>query len=73
MKLSIAKKLALGFGILLSLQIVLGVFFMTTLSNAIQQFKFVIEHDAPVIASARELSKLVVDMETGQRGFPYNW
>ena len=28
-----------------------------------------IEHDAPLIANARHLSKLVVDMETGQRGF----
>jgi len=34
-----------------------------------QQFEFVVEHDAPVIANARQLEKLVIDMETGQRGF----
>ena len=34
-----------------------------------RQFQAVTQHDAPVIAHARHLSKLVVDMETGQRGF----
>ena len=42
---------------------------MTNLSGVIKQFSFVVEHDAPVVTNARELSKLVVDMETGQKGF----
>ena len=33
------------------------------------QFALVIQHDAPVIANARQLLRLVVDRETGQRGF----
>lgn len=48
-----------------------------------KQFNFVIKHNAPIIANANQLLKLVVDMETGQRGFgltqneeflePYNY
>ncbi len=34
-----------------------------------RQFSVAVEHNAPVVANARHLSKLVVDMETGQRGF----
>ena len=39
------------------------------MTDMTRQFSFVIEHDAPVIANAHLLTKLVVDMETGQRGF----
>jgi len=42
---------------------------MMNLSGIVKQFSFVIEHDTQVIANARDLAKLVVDMETGQRGF----
>ena len=69
MSLNIVKKMALGYGVLLALLVALGIVFMANLSAVIKQFSFVIEHDAPVIANARELSNLVVDMETGQRGF----
>ena len=69
MSLNIAKKMALGYGVPLALLVALGIVFMANLSGVIKQFSFVIEHDAPVVANARELSKLVIDMETGQRGF----
>ena len=69
MSLNIVKKMALGYGVLLALLVALGIVFMTNLSGVIKQFNFVIEHGVPVIANARELSKLVIDMETGQRGF----
>ena len=34
-----------------------------------EKFDFVIQHDVAVTDTARELEKLVLDMETGQRGF----
>ena len=39
------------------------------MSKVRTQFTFVVEHDTPVMANAHRLLKLVVDMETGQRGF----
>ncbi len=62
-------KLGLGFGGQVLLATVLGIFVLLGLFDVKQQFSLVIEHDSPVIANARQLAKLVVDMETGQRGF----
>ncbi len=69
MSLNISEKMALGYAVLLVFLVALAIIVLTNLSGIVKQFSFVIEHDAPVIANARELSKLVVDMETGQRGF----
>jgi signal transduction histidine kinase len=69
MKISINAKLCLGFGVQVLLAAALGVSLLTGISSVRRQFEFVALHDAPVIANARHLSKLVVDMETGQRGF----
>lgn len=62
-------RLGLGFAGQVLITAILGVGMMLGLGNVKRQFSFVVEHDAPVIANARQLSKLVVDMETGQRGF----
>ncbi len=62
--MNIRTKLAVGFGIVLLLITVLGVTVLFNMADVKQQFAFVIEHDAPVMANARHLSKLVVDMET---------
>ncbi len=58
-----------GFGVVLALMVSLALCVLYNLNNIDTQFSFVIKHDAPAIANARQLSKLVVDMETGQRGF----
>ncbi len=68
-KLTIGKKMGLGFGVLLALVAALAVVVLFNLANMHRQFAYVIRHDAPVIANARHLLTLVVDMETGQRGF----
>jgi signal transduction histidine kinase len=69
MNMSIGKKMGLGFGILLALMATLDVVVLMHIDNMHRQFASVIQHDAPAIANARHLLKLVVDMETGQRGF----
>ena len=69
MKLNISTRLGLGFGVMLLLAGVLGTSVLLGMASVQRQFQVVAEHDAPVIANARHLSKLVVDMETGQRGF----
>jgi len=62
-------RLSLGFGGQILLAAILGIYMLFGLADVKQQFNFVVKHDVPVIANARHLSKLVVDMETGQRGF----
>ena len=67
--MKIRTELGLGFGGQVLLAAVLGLGVLLGMAEVDRQFSFVVEHDAPVIANARHLSKLVVDMETGQRGF----
>ena len=67
--MKIKNKLGIGLGLQLFLSAVMGVTALMGLLAVNRQFRNVAEHDAPVIANARHLSKLVIDMETGQRGF----
>ena len=69
MKFNTNIKLSLGFGVQILLASILGISVLVGLANVKRQFQVVVEHDTPIIANARHLSKLVVDMETGQRGF----
>ncbi|MCH7926105.1 MAG: CHASE3 domain-containing protein, partial [Planctomycetes bacterium] len=59
----------MGFGVVLALVATLAIVVLFHLADMHRQFSYVIRHDAPVIANARHLLTLVVDMETGQRGF----
>ena len=67
--MTIQTKLAIGFGIVLSLSTLLGATVLLNMADVKSAFAFIIERDAPVMANARQLEKLVVDMETGYRGF----
>jgi len=67
--MTIKGKLTAGFGILLLLFIFFSILVLANMASVKEQFSFVVEHDAPVIANANRLLKLVIDMETGQRGF----
>ncbi len=67
--MKIRTRLGLGFGIQVLLTAVLGLSVLYGMDNVRHKFSQVVEIDAPVMANARQLSKLVVDMETGQRGF----
>ncbi len=67
--MTIGRKMGWGFGVLLALVATLAIVVLFNLAEMNRQFSFVIQHDAPAIANARHLLTLVVDMETGQRGF----
>jgi len=69
MKMTITNKLTLGFASVLSLLVILAGIVIFNVGRTQQHFDFVVQHDAPVIANAQQLQKLVVDMETGQRGY----
>ena len=67
--MKIRTKLGLASGSQVVLAGVLGMGVLFGMAEVKREFSHVVEHDAPVIANGRHLSKLVVDMETGQRGF----
>ncbi len=59
-------------GCFVILFVISTLFALRALDNMAQvheQFSFVVKHDSTVIANANRLLRLVVDMETGQRGF----
>ena len=66
---NIKTKVITGFSIVAGALVIMGMISLGSIYSMNSQFSFVVEHDAPVIENARELAKLVVDMETGQRGF----
>jgi len=67
--MKIRTKILGGFFIIIALTLLLGipVFFNTT--DVSMNFTFLVEHDLQVLQNAQKLQKLVVDAETGQRGF----
>jgi len=69
MKLTIRQKLSTGFGILLITFSAFGIVVLTSMNSIQEEFSLVVNVDAPAIAKANQLYRLVVDMETGQRGF----
>lgn len=66
--LKIKTKILTGFGLVLLLVISLAVGVYTNTTKSIETFEWVL-HTEGVIAEANLLGKLLVDMETGQRGF----
>ena len=51
------------------LMVILGVLTYSNLIEINNQFEFLITHDLEVLQNAQKLQKLIVDTETGQRGF----
>ncbi|MDM8527561.1 response regulator, partial [Anaerolineales bacterium HSG24] len=48
---------------------VIVIVLLMSLYSLTNSFTFLIEHDQPLLSNAARLEKLVVDMETGERGF----
>lgn len=68
MRFTIKNKLIVGFSLLLVLFSALSVVVIVNMGDIERQFVFIAEHEA-VRANANELLKLIIDMESGQRGF----
>jgi signal transduction histidine kinase/ActR/RegA family two-component response regulator len=69
MSLTIKQKLTAGFGVLLLIFTAFGIVVLNSMTNVQEQFSLVVNQDAPALAKANQLYRLVVDMETGKRGF----
>lgn len=68
MNLSIRNKIVLGFGVPLLLMLTVLVLLFISTERQLDTAKWV-EHTHEVISSGHEITKLLVDMETGERGF----
>lgn len=67
--MKIRHQLFLGFFILLPLIVVMGIVSYFNMSYVESHYEFLVEHDLQVLQNAQKLQKLVVDAETGLRGF----
>jgi len=69
MRLNVGTKIAFGFVVLLVLLVLFGMIVLIDMDTVNKESTSVVKHDVPIIANARQMSKIVVDMETGQRAF----
>ncbi|HID98958.1 MAG TPA: hypothetical protein EYP59_01550 [Thiotrichaceae bacterium] len=67
--LKVGNKIIIGYIAVLVLMGSMTTVLLFSLSNLMKDFTFLVEHDQPVLSNAHRLTKLVVDMETGERGF----
>jgi len=67
--MKIQTKILVGFFIIIALAIFLGITVFFNTVDVSKSFTFLVEHDLEVLQNAQKLQKLVVDAETGQRGF----
>ncbi|MGB1123946.1 MAG: CHASE3 domain-containing protein [Phycisphaeraceae bacterium] len=67
--MQIRTKLQLAFGTSVAILVFVIVSAYVGMEHMRDQVSAVIDRDSKVIANAHEIMKLVVDMETGQRGF----
>ena len=59
----------MAFSAIVALTIILGIISYDNADRVGTDYAFLVEHDLNVLQNAQELRKLVVDAETGQRGF----
>ena len=67
--MKIKSRLFLAFSSIVALTIILGIISYDNADRVGTDYAFLVEHDLNVLQNAQELRKLVVDAETGQRGF----
>lgn len=67
--MKIRTKILSGFVIITILVFSLGMIVFFNTVEVDKNFTFLVEHDLEVLQNAQKLQKLVVDAETGQRGF----
>ncbi len=69
MRLNISAKLIAGYVFAALAMVVLAFSLLTNMSNLSKKFDFLVHHDTPVLTNAQLLTGLMVDMETGLRGY----
>ncbi|MBT3308962.1 MAG: response regulator [Gammaproteobacteria bacterium] len=69
MQINIGKKIGAGYTLVLILLLLLSLFMLRGTNTLVEEFSSVIETNTPAIIDINRLQKLVVDMETGERGF----
>ena len=67
--ISVRNRILAGYGLLIGLVTIIVLIVYFNLGSLLDQFNFLIDHDQPVLTTTAELTRLVVDMETGVRGF----
>ncbi|MDM8558911.1 CHASE3 domain-containing protein [Candidatus Parabeggiatoa sp. HSG14] len=67
--LKVGKKIIAGYVVVLIMMTIMTAILLLTLNNLTKDFNFLVKHDQPVLSNAHKLTKLVIDMETGERGF----
>ncbi|MCG6882115.1 MAG: methyl-accepting chemotaxis protein [Deltaproteobacteria bacterium] len=67
--LKVGKKLAIGYITVVVAVVIVAVVILISLGRLTEKFSFVVEHDLPVLENGIRLAKLMVDLETGERGF----
>jgi methyl-accepting chemotaxis protein len=65
----IGAKIISGYALILAIMIAISVLLLMNLHTISDQFSDVIERDVPVLSNLYQLEKLLVDMETGERGY----
>jgi methyl-accepting chemotaxis protein len=65
----VGTRIIIGYLVILTCMVVVAAVLLINLNELANDFTFLVEHDQPVLANAARLEKLVVDMETGERGF----
>ncbi len=67
--MNLKAKILFSFLTLIFLTVILGVTSYVNSKNVGEHFAYLIEHDLNVLQNAQKLQKIVVDAETGMRGF----
>ena len=67
--MKVGKKIAMGYITVVVLVVIAAVFILVSLNSLTNKFTFLVAHDQPVLSNAATLERLMVDMETGLRGY----
>jgi CHASE3 domain sensor protein/putative methionine-R-sulfoxide reductase with GAF domain len=65
----VGQKILIGYSVILMFMWTIAGTLFLYLNELTADFTFLVEHDQPVLANAHQLAKLIIDMETGERGF----
>ncbi len=65
----IGPKIIGGYVIAALAMAILAYMLLNSISGLSSKFTFLVEHDTPVLTNAQKLTGLMVDMETGLRGY----